>query len=214
MATDLKSRIIETSSRLFYQYGYNATSLRQIAEECGIQIGNLYYYYKKKSDLISFFNTDLFASYVRRLQKCYGEKLNSFAGVVAAEYNFLYYFASDKNNCRIFVEASAEQSLRDDYIQVHHDVMMELIPPANLPVRSRKAYMISNYVCGGDIQMMNYYYNHFSAVDFEETFVPCLKHRLVLLGLSKEEVQKYMDEGLTLARNILNEGKVHISQWQ
>lgn len=48
----LKTRILETSIKMFNQYGYNTVTVRDVAKELNISPGNITYYYKKKKDLI------------------------------------------------------------------------------------------------------------------------------------------------------------------
>ena len=44
--------ILDTAARLFRQEGYAATSLRDIAGECGMQAGSLYYHFASKDEII------------------------------------------------------------------------------------------------------------------------------------------------------------------
>ncbi len=44
--------ILDTAARLFRQEGYAATSLRDIAGECGMQAGSLYYHFASKDMII------------------------------------------------------------------------------------------------------------------------------------------------------------------
>lgn len=213
MVTDIKEKILEVSSRLFYEQGYSNTSLRQIADECGIQIGNLYYYFKKKNELITYFITALYSDFTQRLQQHYGSIMESYSGVVMAEYLFLHFFASDIKECRIFVEASESQELRAYYCKVHHDVMMNLVPKIDQRLSPREAFVASSYCCGGDIQMMIHCYNNFSTVDFDELFLPGLKTRLIMLGLSPEEAQRQLDLAISLAHKVHEEGIVQTSLW-
>lgn len=52
MANKTKKDIILTARDLFNIHGYNSISMRDIANELGISVGNLTYYFKKKEDLI------------------------------------------------------------------------------------------------------------------------------------------------------------------
>ena len=47
-----KERIIEAAVDLFYRQGYNATSLRQIADGVGLQVGSLYNHMSSKEQLL------------------------------------------------------------------------------------------------------------------------------------------------------------------
>ncbi len=50
---DLTRRtIVETALRLFREHGYEGTTMRAIASEAGVSIGNAYYYFESKEHLI------------------------------------------------------------------------------------------------------------------------------------------------------------------
>ncbi|MBC2018858.1 TetR/AcrR family transcriptional regulator [Listeria seeligeri] len=52
MKKDTKQEIIETAFKLFHEQGYANVSVRNIADELNISVGNLTYHFKKKEDLI------------------------------------------------------------------------------------------------------------------------------------------------------------------
>jgi AcrR family transcriptional regulator len=50
---DTRSRIQEIALRRFVEQGYEATSLREIAEELGVTKAALYYHFKTKEDIVT-----------------------------------------------------------------------------------------------------------------------------------------------------------------
>ncbi|WP_327092889.1 TetR/AcrR family transcriptional regulator [Nonomuraea sp. NBC_01738] len=52
MREDTRTRIQEIALRLFTEQGYEATSLREIAEELGVTKAALYYHFKTKDDIV------------------------------------------------------------------------------------------------------------------------------------------------------------------
>ena len=51
---DIEEQIIKKSFNLFLVNGYEKTTIRQIADSVGIGRGHLYYYFKKKEDILLF----------------------------------------------------------------------------------------------------------------------------------------------------------------
>ncbi len=49
--TELEEKILNAARRAFLSDGYDKSSLRRIAKEVGITVGNLYHYFKNKDDL-------------------------------------------------------------------------------------------------------------------------------------------------------------------
>ena len=64
MATT-KEKIIETSIKLFNEKGCLNTSTRHIADELGISVGNLYYHFKNKEEIL----IEIFLRYVNAVFK-------------------------------------------------------------------------------------------------------------------------------------------------
>jgi len=49
---DTRSRALDAAFRLFSQRGYEATSMREIAERAGVTKATLYYHFQNKADLV------------------------------------------------------------------------------------------------------------------------------------------------------------------
>lgn len=54
-AARTRSAIIDAALRQFRQHGYEATTMRAIAAEAGVSLGNAYYYFESKQHLIQAF---------------------------------------------------------------------------------------------------------------------------------------------------------------
>jgi AcrR family transcriptional regulator len=50
-----KSLILETALKMFRERGYEETTMRAIAEKAGVSLGNAYYYFQSKEELIQAF---------------------------------------------------------------------------------------------------------------------------------------------------------------
>src|SRR5690349_12268907 len=59
---DTRSRIQEVALELFTEQGYEATSLREIAERLGVTKAALYYHFKTKDDIVASFMEDRVAA--------------------------------------------------------------------------------------------------------------------------------------------------------
>jgi AcrR family transcriptional regulator len=59
---DTRSRLCQLALELFAEHGYEATSLREIAERLGVTKAALYYYFKSKEDIVRSLVEDYFAA--------------------------------------------------------------------------------------------------------------------------------------------------------
>lgn len=51
-ASGKREKLVESAGKLFHQVGFNQTSIAAIAEDSGVPLGNVHYYFKTKADLI------------------------------------------------------------------------------------------------------------------------------------------------------------------
>jgi AcrR family transcriptional regulator len=65
MSEDTRSRIQEVALELFTEHGYEATSLREIAERLGVTKAALYYHFKSKDEIAASFLADRAAALTR-----------------------------------------------------------------------------------------------------------------------------------------------------
>jgi AcrR family transcriptional regulator len=56
-----KREIVDAASRVFRRRGLQATGMRDIAAELGMAVGNLYYYFKDREELLAFVQEDALA---------------------------------------------------------------------------------------------------------------------------------------------------------
>lgn len=54
-ALETRTRILAAALELFRRHGYEATTMRAIAEQAGVALGNAYYYFRSKEHLIQAF---------------------------------------------------------------------------------------------------------------------------------------------------------------
>lgn len=78
-----RAHILETALRLFRERGFEETTMRSIAEEADVSLGNAYYYFRSKDDLVHAF-------YVR----IQNEQLAASEGILATEKAFRYRLAN------------------------------------------------------------------------------------------------------------------------
>ena len=96
-----KSKIAQESERLFNTYGYNAVTMRQIADACGISVGNLTYHYPKKEDLLMLEHDGILNSFLSRVFDS-GSELAGLRGYLTVETAFLHRILNDPPIARLF----------------------------------------------------------------------------------------------------------------
>jgi AcrR family transcriptional regulator len=62
-----RQKIVESALKLFAERGFDQTTMRLIAEEAGVSVGNTYYYFTSKEDLIQAYYQGLVESFSIRV---------------------------------------------------------------------------------------------------------------------------------------------------
>ena len=61
---ELRGQVLESASRLFYERGYGATSIRDIAEAVGISSSTMYHHFTNKQDVLHAIVTQFMTDFV------------------------------------------------------------------------------------------------------------------------------------------------------
>ena len=91
-----KNRILEVASHMFFEKGFDGTSVRGIMSEVGGEIGLFYYYYKSKDDLFSNVLDNFFEPYKKDFEVIVEEANNK------PYRSLLRFFIYIKNGVREF----------------------------------------------------------------------------------------------------------------
>lgn len=74
----VRNSIIDSGTKTFAKHGYEGTRMIDIAKDAGMTSGNLYRYYKNKSDLFDAIIDVSFADYFLKLLRTRAQSLSSF----------------------------------------------------------------------------------------------------------------------------------------
>lgn len=122
-----KNKIARESERLFNTCGYHKVTMRQIAEACGISVGNLTYHYPKKEDLLMLEHDGIMNTF---LDKAFadGGELTGLRGYFTLETAFLHRILNDPPVARLFAEVINVPSLRSRYCRTHFALYRRFLP--------------------------------------------------------------------------------------
>ncbi|HDZ04725.1 hypothetical protein LCGC14_0345210 [marine sediment metagenome] len=98
--SEIKNRIIETASSLFYKNGYNVTGINEIVSEAGIAKSTLYAHFRSKEDIciasLRFKDTN----FNKNIEEFTSSKPEGKSQVLAVfDFLELFYHTEDFNGC-------------------------------------------------------------------------------------------------------------------
>lgn len=98
--SEVKNRIIETASFLFYKNGYNSTGINEIISEAGIAKATLYNHFKSKEEICIAYLQFKNATFIEDIQAFTAAKQKGKTQILAI-FDFLELFFQDNdfNGC-------------------------------------------------------------------------------------------------------------------
>jgi len=98
--SEVRNRIVETASNLFYKNGYNSTGVNEIISESGIAKSTLYNHFKSKDDICIAFLDFKHSAFMKDIE-AFTKKKKKGSLQILALFDYLQLFFLDKefNGC-------------------------------------------------------------------------------------------------------------------
>lgn len=95
--------IFETAARLFAQRGYSRTSIRDLAEDLGLQKSSLYHYFDSKEDLLHRLLDDIMEQALTRIEELCGQPMSPLEKLTAFMRLYTHVYAGDRYRLTLLV---------------------------------------------------------------------------------------------------------------
>jgi AcrR family transcriptional regulator len=95
--------VFEAAARLFAQRGYSRTSIRDLAEELGLQKSSLYHYFDSKEDLLHRLLDDIMEQALTRIEKLCAQPLPPLDKLAAFMRLYTHVYAGDRARLTLLV---------------------------------------------------------------------------------------------------------------
>lgn len=126
MINDIEITIAAKSQELFYAYGYQRVTMRQIARACGVSVGNLTYYYPHKEDLLMLLHDEILNSFLEKVLTGDND-LVGLSGYFTVECAFLHKILNHKSLAPLYAEVINIPTLRTRYCRAHHKLFQHFM---------------------------------------------------------------------------------------
>lgn len=130
MVENIKQIIAEASRELFNSEGYQKVTMRQIADRCGISVGNLTYHYPHKEDLLMLEHDGILNAFLDDVLTNRPD-LTGLKGYFTVECAFLYRILNDPPVAALYSDVINVPSLRRRYCEAHHALYRYFCPEAD-----------------------------------------------------------------------------------
>ena len=200
---DIEEQIIKKSFNLFLVNGYEKTTIRQIADSVGIGRGHLYYYFKKKEDILLYI-------YKTILNKIYGLISNHHMNDTELLLNYAvtqclytYTIVRYESLFRIYIEASKVPVIRKEYVNILIELFKKKALETHYNATEKDIYISVAVGCAGEEELLRRYYNKEIDLDIEDIIKSVISTRLILLNIiEKKQVDQIVGNAIEIANNL------------
>lgn len=130
-ANSTKNKISSVAWKLFYEQGYEATTVDQIINECGISKGNFYHYFSAKDDLLNTLS-DIFDEEYTKIMNGLDADMNSFDKLISTS-KYLFRFIEENVPVELLSILYSSQIVKKgkkhllDQQRVYYKVLQQII---------------------------------------------------------------------------------------
>ncbi len=197
-----KQAIIDVSKELFYNYGYNKTTVNMIREKAGTSLSSIPYYFGTKMNIVKHIYNEYVDSIYHFLKGKLNDVQNSCYEFFCVSKIFYDQALNDKNNRRFYYEVCVSQSNYQLMEGVLTRVNRETARYFNLDKTDSEFELIKMCDSGGRREIfINYYKNNINLdlmhlVDYVTGISP------TLLGIDRKTLRDYMAMSTEFVRNL------------
>ncbi|GGE34980.1 hypothetical protein GCM10011391_12070 [Pullulanibacillus camelliae] len=186
----IKKEILDRAAELFLTQGYKKTSIRQIAEAAGMLKGNLYYYFKKKEDILLFLFRDSVESLYKQIVAAidHTDPLMRYAVMTRT---YLHILDKHRPLLNIYIEASEVQALRLAFFDILNQVFNTLFQESALSFTKDQLYISTLASASVETEMLSHFER--GDIDIETVITTVIRVKLSLLNLEPKTIANVIE---------------------
>lgn len=199
---DIRNTIITKASKLFIQHGYTKTTIRQIAQVCNLGRGHLYYYFKKKEDIVLYLYKNLIEKIYSHIKRSNSESIDPLLSYAIIQYIYIKTIATNKSLFRVYIEASEIDSVRKEYLKTLGEILNYILRELNFDFKEQDIGLSIIIGSAGEDELLRRFYKNDIALTLDEIIESTIKTRLLLLNVSQEKVAQIISNTKEAANSV------------
>lgn len=185
---DIRNVIIDEASKLFIKQGYKKTTIRQIAEVCNLGRGHLYYYFKKKEEIVLYLYKYLIEKIYTYISKPSNKSIDPLLSYAITQYIYIKVIVTNGAFFRMYIEASEIDSVRKEYLKTLGDILKSNLSELNFNFKKEDINLSIMIGSAGEDELLRRFYKNDIDLNLDQIIESTIKTRLLLLNMSHEKV--------------------------
>ncbi|MBU4438130.1 MAG: TetR family transcriptional regulator [Firmicutes bacterium] len=199
---ETKDKIIKTASALFYNQGYNATTIRDIATDSGLSLSRLNYHFNSKADVAGVICKEFLINLNRDLFDIIPVKQNKILRDTIHIRTWIKIFHSHNQTMNFYYELACENILSELLIESDYQHFIEQADFLKLNLDSQTLRMYAHIFVASLVQLIRAKKEGDITLKTEAILDMCNTLHLKLLGLDPVEQDKIITEAKSFASRI------------
>lgn len=197
-----KNKILIASKELFYENGYDKTTVHMIKDRAEVSLSAIPYYFKEKDRILNVIYSDFLTNIYNFIKKTISEPIDSYLLHFYASKIYYYIIVNDENNRRFYREVTFAQSNIRILYPFMDNVYINYARDFNVPLSDRELKLIRLTDAGGRREIMIDHYNNPTKyaldelIDYLTAIVPNL------MGIDKSISKQYAEMSYDFAHSV------------
>ena len=215
--SDMERNILKISTELFLNQGYDKTTIRQIAEKSGIGRGHLYYYFKKKEDILIHIFKQILNKIYDDVIESSDDKAEILLSYATIQCIYTYTLVLNEKLFRIYLQGSNIEIVRRAAQDILIDLCKKKAKDMNYNISEKDICFSITIGYAGECELLKRFYHGEKNFDIDSIVKSIISTRLLLLNIIDYKqvcliVDKAMKEAKKFDYNNIIE-KLHIFEF-
>lgn len=195
--SDMEKNILKVSTQLFLDQGYDKTTIRQIAEECGIGRGHLYYYFRKKEDILIHIFKQILNKIYDDVIESSDDKTEVLLSYATIQCVYTYTLVLNEKLFRIYLQGSNIEIVRRAAQNILIDLCKKKAEDMNYDISEKDICFSVTIGYAGECELLKRYYHGEKDFDIDSIVRSITSTRLLLLNIiNHKQVDEIVDKAM------------------
>ncbi len=198
---DIEKNILKISTKLFLDQGYDNTTIRQIAEASGIGRGHLYYYFRKKEDILIHIFKQILNKIYNDVIESSDDKTEVLLSYAMIQCIFTYTLVFNEKLFRIYLQGSKIEIVRRAAQNILVELCKKKSKSMKYDIKEKDIYFSIIIGYAGECELLKRFYNGEENFDIDSIIKSIISTRLLLLNIiNHQEVESIVNQAMIEAK--------------
>lgn len=199
--SDIEKNILRVSTELFLNQGYDKTTIRQIAEASGIGRGHLYYYFRKKEDILIHIFKEILNKIYEDVIESSDDQTEILLSYAKIQCIYTYTLVLNEKLFRIYLQGSNIDIVRRAAQNILIDLCKKKAKDMNYNISQKDICFSVTIGYAGECELLKRFYHGEKDFDIDSIVKSITSTRLLLLNIiDHKQVNMIVDKAMEEAK--------------